>query len=404
MRVVLTNFGTVGDVQPFLALAVEMRCHDHDAVLALSPFYEHRATALGLPFVPIGPDLQSEQQEVLKAQLTPSLSLNEMRRLFAPLAMALPRMLKELREVCRNADALVCGPVQSAGRMIHELTGIPFASVQVAHFGGGGPTAFQQASAAVINHVRAQVKLPPLRDPLTIDANSPQLALYASSRFVHPVPNDWPAHYHMVGYFFLTEENWKPDPKLVEFIGAGSPPVVITFGSTTYTDSEAMTKCVVEALSRADCRAVIQHGWGGVGLKSHLPPNVYCAGYTPHEWLFPRAACVVHHGGAGTAASAFRAGVPSVFVTHAGGQPVRSRFAFELGCAGPPVPYQELSAQRLANAITDTLTNHRYKQAAALLGEKIRSENGVATARQLIEELPDPHLSKVWHDKKKQRQ
>jgi sterol 3beta-glucosyltransferase len=307
--------------------------------------------------------------------------------LFAPIAMALPQMFEELREACRDADVLVCGPVQPAGRMVHEVTGIPFVSVQVAHFGGGGPAAFQQATAAVINQFRNRLKLPPLQDPLTVDANSPQLALYASSRFVHAVPADWPAHYHMVGYFFLDEENWQPDQPLIEFMDSSDPPVVVTFGSTTYSDSKAESDRVLEAISLTGRRAVIQHGWSGLASENNLPSHVHCSGYTPHEWLFPRAACVVHHGGAGTAASVFRAGVPSVFVTHAGGQPVRARLAFELGCAGPAVPYQELSAQRLANAITDTIENTRYKDAAVALSEKIRGEHGVANARQLIEEL-----------------
>jgi sterol 3beta-glucosyltransferase len=387
MRAVLTNFGTTGDIQPFLALAVEMRRRDHHPVLCTSPYFESRVKSLGLDFIPIGPDLHRFQREVIKAQLSDAIPIERMRALFAPMAAALPQVFSELREACRNVDVIISGPVQPAARMIHELTGVPFVSVQVAHFGGGGTQAFQQASAAFINQFRAQLKLPPLRHPLTLDANSPQLALYASSRYMNPIPPGWPDHYHMTGYFFLDDESWRPGPEIIDFLQAGEPPVVITFGSTCYDDTDAMSDLVLEAIAQAGCRALIQNGWSGLGQKRETPANILAAGYVPHHWLFPRSACIVHHGGAGTAAAAFRAAIPGVFVTHAGGQPLRARLACELGCAGPAIPYRHLTAGRLATAIRNTLDSPKYYRVAAELGEKIQAEDGVGKALQLIEAL-----------------
>jgi UDP:flavonoid glycosyltransferase YjiC (YdhE family) len=68
VRIVLTSFGTTGDIQPFLALAVELRRHQHDPILALSPNHAPRVTALGLPFVPIGPDLRDVQRDLVKSE------------------------------------------------------------------------------------------------------------------------------------------------------------------------------------------------------------------------------------------------------------------------------------------------------------------------------------------------
>jgi sterol 3beta-glucosyltransferase len=387
MRAVLTNFGTTGDIQPFLALAVELRQHRHEPLIALSPYFQSRVEKLGLEFAPVGPDLQKFQQAVMMAQNRAALPFERMRSLFAPLIAALPQMFLDLRDACSGADVLISGPVQPAARMVHEKTDIPFVSVQVAHFGGGGTPAFQQASALPINQFRAKLGLPPLANPVTTDANSSQLALYASSRHVHPVPSDWPPHYHMTGYFFLDEENWQPDDSLVEFLEAGQPPVVITFGSITYDDTNRLTEIVLEAINMADCRAVIQHGWTGLGEGKKLPPHVHASGYVPHGWLFPRAACVVHHGGAGTAASVFRAGVPGIFMTRPGGQPLRARLAQELGCAGPAIPYRELTAEMLGNAMREILNTPSYSRAAAALGQKIRMEKGVEKGRELIEQL-----------------
>lgn len=388
MRVILTNFGTIGDLQPFLSLAVELRRHGHEPILAFSPYFETHITSLGLPFIPLGPDFQRLQQDINAAMMVLPDSGEQMSALLAPLVSVLPDVFWELWEACRGADVLISGPAQPASRMVHETMGIPFASVQVSHFGGLGTPALQQASAALINPVRAQFGLPPLRDPLTRDANSPQLALYAMSRHVRPPQADWPPHYHMIGFFFMPAETWQPDPALVEFIAQGEPPVVISFGSMSHADPAALTDLLLDAIQRAGCRAIIQHGWSGLAHAS-LPAHIRAVGFVPHAWLFSQAACIVHHGGSGTAAAVFRSGVPSLFVPHGTifDQHYWGELACELGCAGPVIPYPQLSAERLANAIITVRSVPSYRQAAAALGEKVRAEPGVRQARQLIEQL-----------------
>ncbi|HXM50883.1 MAG TPA: glycosyltransferase [Pyrinomonadaceae bacterium] len=385
MRPVLTNFGTTGDIQPFLALGVEFKQHGHEPVLALSPYFGSRVKDLGLDFVAIGPDLQKVQSEIITAVVTRHIEVEELRRLFTPLSSALPQMYEELREVCLESDVLVSGPTQAAARIVHETTGIPFASIQLDHYGGGGRPAFQQASALLINPFRKKLGLSALRNPLMKDANSAQLTLYAMSRHVIPRPRNWPVHYHMTGYFFLDSKDWRPDDALVGFIDDGEPPFIITLGSTSYENIDALSDLILQAVNRANCRAIVQQGWSGLGLRKALPSNVHVVGYLPHDWLFPRAACVVHHGGVGSAASVFRAGIPSIFITH--GTALRAKFAEELGCAGPSISIWELTAKRLGEAMSQTRDNPAFYHAASVLGEKIQNEHGVKNARNLIEDL-----------------
>ena len=392
MRIVLTNFGTTGDVQPLFALGVEFRRQGHQAVHAFAPEYASRAENLGLEFYPVETHMQHTQQKINSALIEqPELcnSFEDMQALFAPLAAGLPTAFEQLAAACREADVLVSGPAQPAARMVHETTGIPFVSVQFSHFGGVGSPALQQASASVINPFRAQLGLPALRDPLTIDANSPQLALYAMSRHVCPPPADWPSSHHMTGYFFLDDEEWKPDDRLIEFMETGEKPLVITFGSMSmsHRDQNASIKLILDAVNQSGRRAVLQIG--RASSNQPLPPDVLAIGHVPHSWLFPRAACIVHHGGGGTAGAAFRSGVPSVFVPHGYifDQHYWAQLAEELGCAGPPVPYSELTSDRLSSAICATLATSRYYVSADALAEKIRSEDGVKKARGLIQQL-----------------
>lgn len=389
MRAVLTNFGTLGDVQPFVALAVELKRHGHHPVLAAAPSYAGMAAAHGLDFAPVGPDLRQAQSGITQAMMaTPDVLQNAggMFQLFQPLAEALPRMLEDLRAVCRGADVLISGRVQPAARMVHDLTHVPFVTVLVEHSGsGGGNPAFQAAVRALVNPLREAHRLPPLENPL-VDGLSPQLVLTALSRHVRPPPADLPPHHHTVGYFFLDEPQFTPDAELAAFLEGGEPPVVITFGSMTHEDPAALTDALVEGTVRAGRRALVQHGWSGLGQRP-LPPTVRALGQVPHAWLLPRVSCVVHHGGAGTTGAAFRAGVPQVVVPHTYDQFTWGELVQELGCGGPAVPIHELSAERLSGALGTVLTGPDYREAAGRLGEAIRSEHGTVKARGLIEDL-----------------
>lgn len=386
---IITNFGSAGDVQPYLALIMELRRQGHEVAFAFSPHFAPMIERHGVEFISVGPDFQQTQHDIITTAVNnPQIadSANQIYSLFAPLVAALPQMFEELSAACRKADVLISGPLQPASRMIHELTGIPFVSIQEAHFGGGGTHAYQQATRSLINPFREKHGLPPLQHPLTHDANSPQLSLYAISRYVLPQPPDWPQHYHMVGYFFFDDGSFRPDPALAQFVEAGELPVVVSFGSMVHEDPEAITDLLVAALRRVGRRAIIQQGWSGLATRE-LPSSIHAAGFVPHNYLFSHAACIVHHGGGGTAAAAFRAGVPSIFVPHAADQPMWAQLVHEMGCSVPPIPFLELTADRLADAIVTTLTTPHYAQAVAALGQKIRAEQGVKRARQLIEQL-----------------
>jgi sterol 3beta-glucosyltransferase len=393
MRAVLTSFGSTGDAQPFLALAKELKQNGHHPVLALSPNFQARAEEHDIEFAPIGPMLKpSDIRGVITAQLTMTDPIEQARHFLDTVMPIMPRIYRELSDICRDADVLISSPHQIAGRMVHESLDLPFATVHLSQFGGLGSSALRVASADLINRFRAEEHLPPLYDPLTADAVSPQLALYAVSRCIVRQGTRRPSHHQVTGFFFLDDEKWRPDPQLVEFIEAGERPVAFTFGSVVHEDPEALTDLVLTAIEKAGCRAVIQHGWSGLAQR-RLPDNVYATGFTPHSWLFPYAACVVHHGGAGTTAAALRAGVPAIIVPHTLDQPIWAEFVRALGCAKSVIPFARLDSEKLAKAILETLSAAGQRVTASKLGERIRAEEGVKTARELIEQLVSNRLS-----------
>jgi UDP:flavonoid glycosyltransferase YjiC (YdhE family) len=226
--------------------------------------------------------------------------------------------------------------------------------------------------------------LGPAGDELTLHGR-PLLRLYGYSPAVVPTPGDWDAHSVATGYWFLDRlPGWRPPEALERFLAAGPPPVYVGFGSMPAQNAAATTRVVLEALQRAGQRGVLATGWGGLAA-AEVPPGIHILDAAPHDWLFPRMAAVVHHGGAGTTAAALRAGRPVVICPFFGDQPFWGRRVAALGAGPPAIPQKRLTAERLAEAIGTATSDEAMRGRAAALGEQIRAEDGVARAVELVE-------------------
>jgi UDP:flavonoid glycosyltransferase YjiC (YdhE family) len=209
--------------------------------------------------------------------------------------------------------------------------------------------------------------------------------LYGFSPSVIPMPADWGAANHITGYWFLdSAEDWLPSTALLDFLQAGPAPVYIGFGSMSSRKPEETADLVIKALKKTNQRALLFSGWGGL-RKEDLPDSLFMIESTPHSWLFPRMAAVVHHGGAGTTAAGLRAGVPAIVVPFFGDQPFWGRRVHDLGVGPAPIPRQKLSVDWLAQAIREVVTNSAMQQRAADLCSKIRAEDGIANAVEIIQ-------------------
>jgi UDP:flavonoid glycosyltransferase YjiC (YdhE family) len=215
-------------------------------------------------------------------------------------------------------------------------------------------------------------------------ARTPSITLV--SRYVIPRPQDWDEHHRLTGFLFYDDNDWRPPSDLLDFIAAGKKPVFVGFGSM-HDDQPLETTCLIlEALERSNQRAVLQRGWADLG-QVDLPVNVYRLDYAPHSWLFPKMAAVVHHAGAGTSAAALRAGVPSVPIPHSGDQFFWARRLHQLGAGTQSLPRGQLKVVGLASRITNAIADSQLKRAAADLGDKIRTEDGIARTISAIAEV-----------------
>ncbi|KAF4462148.1 hypothetical protein FALBO_11044 [Fusarium albosuccineum] len=200
---------------------------------------------------------------------------------------------------------------------------------------------------------------------------------YCWSPALIPKPNDWGRHIDVAGFYFLNlASSFTPDPELEAFLRDGPPPVYIGFGSIVVDDPNAMTQMIFEAVKLAGVRALVSKGWGGLGADElGKPDGVYMLGNVPHDWLFEHVSCVVHHGGAGTTAAGIKAGKPTIVVPFFGDQPFWGAMIAKANAGPDPIPYSQLTADKLAESIQFCLRPETLEQ-AMVLGRKIREEQG----------------------------
>ncbi|TVY94242.1 Sterol 3-beta-glucosyltransferase [Lachnellula willkommii] len=200
---------------------------------------------------------------------------------------------------------------------------------------------------------------------------------YCWSPALIPKPKDWGQHISISGFYFLSlASSYTPEPDLAAFLAAGPPPVYIGFGSIVVDDPNAMTKMIFEAIRKAGVRALVSKGWGGLGADAlGIPEGVFMLGNVPHDWLFQHVSCVVHHGGAGTTAAGIATGKPTVIVPFFGDQPFWGAMVARAGAGPLPIPYKQLTADKLAAALSEALKPETLAKAKEL-GARIKEEKG----------------------------
>lgn len=192
-----------------------------------------------------------------------------------------------------------------------------------------------------------------------------------------PKPSDWGNHIDISGFFFLSlASNYTPPEDLAAFLAAGPPPVYIGFGSIVVDDPNEMTRMIFDAVRKTGQRALVSKGWGGFGAEEFdIPDGVFMLGNCPHDWLFQHVSCVVHHGGAGTTAAGLALGKPTVVIPFFGDQPFWGSMVAKAGAGPTPIPYKQLTADKLADAIMEALQPAALEKAREL-GAKIKRESG----------------------------
>jgi UDP:flavonoid glycosyltransferase YjiC (YdhE family) len=415
VRIVITTAGSRGDVAPYTGLARRLDDAGHHTVIATHEPFRAFVESRGIEFAPLAGDpralMGSAQGQRWQRAGTGPLATARLVRLMRPYAR---EMAEKVMAAAEGADLLLCSALTSAGYHTAEGLGIPSMGVYLQPLeptrafstvlAGGtrdlGPwgnrasgTAAEAALAvpfmSQVNQARATMSLP----RTTYRAFRRQQrarewpVLHGFSRHVVPRPPDWRRGLDVVGYWWPEREpEWTPPPELADFLAAGDPPVVIGFGSMAAGtgDAERLAQVAIESLRRLGVRGILQAGWSGLAASGD---DVLSIGETPHEWLFPRVAAVVHHAGAGTTAAGLRHGIPAVPVPLLADQPFWAARLRQLGVAAEPVPLPRLTADSLSAALHTVLADPGYRSRAQALACRIADEDGAGAVVAAVERL-----------------
>jgi sterol 3beta-glucosyltransferase len=408
----MITIGSRGDIQPFIALGKGLQAAGYEVGLQTAEAYKPFVQEHGLSYIYMNNDFMKLTESKVGQAATEGggNKLNLMKQVMPMLRQMLQDEWQAVQDF--QPDAILYHPKSLGGYHLAEKLNIPFFQALALPFYtptsayptpimsgvrlGGGFNRFSYKLMAlatapymgVINDFRVNTlglaKRGRFASELVKPNGEPVPMLYAYSPHVLPVPADYPPHVHVTGYWFLDQiSHWQPPSDLVGFLEAGIPPIYIGFGSMSGTKAQERANIVREALARTGQRGLLASGWGGL-KATDLPANAFMLEQAPHDWLFPRVAAVVHHGGAGTTAAGLRAGKPTVIVPFIADQPFWGKVVHELGVGTQPIPQKKLSVAALVEAINLATTDSEMRRRAEALGEKIRVEDGIGSAVEII--------------------
>ena len=413
MRVAIQTLGTRGDVQPYVALAVQLARRGHDVQIAGPSQLSAIAEEHGIPYAPLpGEYLSLLETPEGKAAIAGGEGFSAGLKLLKHIRPLMWRVLDAEWAAVRafEPDVIVHHPKSIAAAHMAEAIGCRH--ILASPLPGFTPTsAFPSpilpfASLGPFNRVShfAAILAPSLlfrgllrewrQTSLGLTGGTARGAssgtLYAYSRHVVPVPSDWDSSVLVSGYWFLDSGNARLPEYLSAFLRAGEPPIYVGFGSMPGLDPTGLAGIVLEALARTGRRGVLATG-GGALATDNAPAHVRIICEAPHEILLPLTHGAIHHGGAGTTGAVLRAGIPAAICPFFGDQPFWARRVAELGLGPPPLDRKRLSVSDVAAAIS-AMSDTGVRARATAMGMRIRDEDGVAAAAAFIERKAGPNV------------
>ncbi|MFZ0747258.1 MAG: glycosyltransferase [Terracidiphilus sp.] len=420
MRIVLSNIGTFGDINPLVAIALELKRRGHVPVMALPAVYAPKIVPLGLEFHAIRPDIDPTNSILVEMVYDVKHGTEHGLRdfLFPSLRQTYDDLLDAATKPVR-ADLLLMGELNYCGPLVAETTGIKWASYVLAplsFFSAFDPPVLPpyprlaRADKAVpgmgrvikrlarfatrkwpepIYELRRQLGLPNGANPLFDAKHSPNLVLALFSRVLGVEQKDWPANTLISGFCFYDSDagNAALPEHLEKFLSAGPPPVVFTLGSAAVLAAGDFYEVSAKSAISLGIRAVLLIGMDPRNRPRQVLPDSICvAEYAPFSALFPRAALVVHQGGVGTTAQCLRAGKPMLIMPYSHDQPDNARRMKRLKVA-QVILKSRYKPARVARALRAMVDNPAYESHANTVAQQLRHEDGVKTACDALEEL-----------------
>jgi rhamnosyltransferase subunit B len=415
MRVILTGLGSAGDVLPAVGVGRRLMQRGHDVVLIASDHFRPLAERSKLDFVGLGSD--ADYRRIIQDPAV----FDRRRGLEAVLRQTL-RWLETVyaavqRSIVPGRTIVGAHELDFASRMLQEQGEVPVATLllspallrsqyQVPTLVGTrdysrwphwSKRVFWWATDRLVidrlllpdlNRARARHGLAPIRRPFDGWILSPLLTIGLFPDWFAPPQPDWPAQVRLTNFPLFDAAEPMP-AQLDEFLAAGSPPVVATFG-TALSRGGAQFDAAIRACQRLGRRGVLLSQFGQVPRS--LPAGIIHMPFAPLTRLLPRSAALIHHGGIGTTAAGLAAGVPQLVLPLSHDQPDNGMRVRRLGVGDVVATGDRGSAaalgKQLASRLDALMSAEVVARRCAALAERVRLVDGIGLTCELLESLP----------------
>jgi rhamnosyltransferase subunit B len=412
-RIVISTFGSFGDVNPYIGLGLELQRRGHHPVLAMPGIFREPVAREGLPFAAIRPDLDPDDAALTARIMDPARGSET---LFTELLVPqLQASYEDLAAAAERADLIVTHPASMVGPILAQQRSLPWVSSVLAplsFFSVSDPMvpppapwlypllarsravsrAFGWVSdrltrrwVAPVQRFRASLGLPAGANPVLAGQHSPQLVLALFSRVLAEPQPDWPGQTVVAGpILFNGAATPAGSAELERFLADGEPPIVFTLGTSAVEAAGSFYEVSAEAARRLSRRAVLLVGRHARNRPRATGADLLAVDYAPHAVLFPRSAAIVHQGGAGTLHQALIAGRPTLVVPHAHDQPDNARRVERLGISRTVYP-RRYTVAAVERALGELLVDPHCAARARQVGAVVAAERGASRAADAIE-------------------
>jgi len=421
-RIVLSTFGSFGDIHPYVAIALELKSRGHDPVIATSEIYREKMDAIGLAFHPVRPDMPSyDQPEVVADLVSRAMDPKTGGEVVADMVVPhLRDIYEDLDAATDGADLFLTHPLPLVGPIIAQkkrlnwisslLAPASFLSVydpvvppqwpwlydvmRLSPWVGRGLMALAKIKLDKIMKpvydLRAELGMPRGEQPIMDGQHSPTKVLALFSKLLAQPQPDWPPNSVVTGFPFYDRRDYFgetaiPDG-LLEFLDRGPAPIVFTLGSSAYWIARDFYRDSIQAAQALNRRALLLIGHARNTPPSPLPEGVAAFEYAPYSEVLPRASAIVHQGGVGTTGQGMRSGKPVLIVPHAHDQFDNGARVERLGC-GRVLPRPSYNAESATRELRLLLEDAKYSDAAVKVSEVVRDEDGARVAADEIEQV-----------------
>src|SRR5438874_7889969 len=420
-RVVISTFGSFGDIHPYVAIALELKARGHMPVIATSEIYREKMDAIGIEFRPVRPGMPSYDEPDKVAELIEG-AMDAREGGERVLDMILPHLrdaYEDLNAAVEGADLLLTHPLPFVGPMVAQLRKIPWVSsvlapasflsvydpivppqwpwlyhlMRLSPWVGRGVMALATKKLdklmQPVFELRAELGLPRGEQPIFGGQHSPTKVLALFSKLMAKPQPDWPRNTVVTGFPFYDRRDYFGEtgtsPDLLKFLDEGPPPIVFTLGSSAVWVARDFYRDSIVATQALGRRALLLVG-PPRNMPAALPHGVAAFEYAPYSEVLPRACAIVHQGGVGTTGQGMRSGKPVLILPHAHDQFDNAARVVRLGC-GRVLARPRYNAESAIRELRALLDNPTYAASAARVGETVREENGARVAADEIESV-----------------